>query len=106
MDSVDQRCPGAEAVRPAPEASEVLTIVNRRGLHARAAAKFVKLAARFDCEVEVKRNEATVCGQSIMGLMMLAASLGTTIEVRAYGAEAELAIVALGDLVRRKFDED
>ena len=89
-----------------PEVYEVLTICNMRGLHARAAAKFAKLAAQFDCDIEVRRNDQQVAAQSIMGLMMLAAGPGTTIEVCAYGREAEDALAALADLVKRKFDED
>ncbi|WP_207462411.1 HPr family phosphocarrier protein [Azospirillum sp. SYSU D00513] len=89
-----------------PEASQTVTISNQRGLHARAAAKFVKLAATFDCEVEVRRGETQVSGESIMGLMMLAAGPGTSVELVAYGNDAEAAISALADLVTRKFDED
>ncbi|WP_029010704.1 HPr family phosphocarrier protein [Azospirillum halopraeferens] len=90
----------------APEVCQTVTICNQRGLHARAAAKFVKLAARFDCEIEVRRGETVVSGESIMGLMMLAAGPGTTVELCAYGREAEGAVAALADLVGRKFDED
>ena len=90
----------------APEVSETVTIVNRRGLHARAAAKFVKLASSFDAVVDVVRNDMVVSGQSIMGLMMLAAGPGATVVLRAYGAEAEQAVTALIDLIGRKFDED
>ncbi len=89
-----------------PEIRRTALICNQRGLHARAAAKFVKLAAQFDCDVEVERNETVVCGQSIMGLMMLAAGPGTTILLRARGNQAEPAIAALADLIGRKFDED
>jgi phosphocarrier protein len=89
-----------------PEVCEVVTIVNRRGLHARAAAKFAKLAAQFDCDIEIRRNDQQVAAQSIMGLMMLAAGPGCTIEICAYGQQAEDAIAALADLVKRKFDED
>ena len=88
------------------ETCEIVTISNRRGLHARAAAKFAKLAARFDCDIEVRRLDQQVAAQSIMGLMMLAAAPGCTIEICAYGREAEDAIAALADLVNRKFDED
>jgi phosphocarrier protein len=89
-----------------PEVCQTLTITNQRGLHARAAAKFVKLVAKFDCEIEVRRGETVVSGESIMGLMMLAAGPGTTVELCGYGAEAEAAIGALADLILRKFDED
>lgn len=84
----------------------VVTIVNGRGLHARAAAKFVKLAAEFEAEVEVARDETRVAGSSIMGLMMLAAGPGTRLELSARGSEAAAALAALAALVERKFDED
>ncbi|MGQ9368083.1 HPr family phosphocarrier protein [Azospirillum sp. ST 5-10] len=89
-----------------PEVCRTVTICNQRGLHARAAAKFVKLAGRFACEVEVRRGETLVSGVSIMGLMMLAAGPGTTVELCAHGIEAEAAVAALADLIARKFDED
>lgn len=89
-----------------PEVCQTVTICNQRGLHARAAAKFVKLADRFDCEIEVRRGETQVSGVSIMGLMMLAAGPGTTVELCAYGTDAEAAVAALADLIARKFDED
>ncbi len=88
------------------EVSDTVTICNQRGLHARAAAKFVKLVAKFDAEVEVERNDMVVSGQSIMGLMMLAASQGCNVKLRAKGKEATQVIAALVDLVGRKFDED
>ena len=88
------------------ETCEIVTISNRRGLHARAAAKFAKLASRYDCDIEVRRLDQQVAAQSIMGLMMLAAATGCTIEICAYGRDAEEAIAALTDLVNRKFDED
>ncbi|MBK3735287.1 phosphocarrier protein [Azospirillum brasilense] len=89
-----------------PEICQTVTISNQRGLHARAAAKFVKLVATFDCEIEVRRGETQVSGESIMGLMMLAAGPGTSVELYAYGREAEEAMAALVDLITRKFDED
>jgi phosphocarrier protein len=82
------------------------TIVNSRGLHARAAAKFVKLAETFDAEVVVANRGQEVSGRSIMGLMMLAASPGTTIEMAAAGPQAAAALEALGQLIADKFDED
>ena len=82
------------------------TIANRRGLHARAAAKFVKLAATFDAQVTVGHRGTEVSGLSIMGLMMLAAAPGCCIEMKATGAQAVEALDALCDLVDRKFDED
>ncbi len=80
-------------------------IVNLRGLHARAAAKFVKLADTFDARVEVTKDDLTVTGTSILGLMMLAAATGSMLEMRAVGAEASQAIEALAALVARGFDE-
>jgi len=81
-------------------------IVNERGLHARASAKFVKLAAGFDAEVRVSRDGQTVDARSIMGLMMLAAGPGAVIEIAADGAEADEAVEALAALVAARFDED
>ncbi|MDR6292632.1 MULTISPECIES: HPr family phosphocarrier protein [Inquilinus] len=86
--------------------TKTVTIINQRGLHARAAAKFVKLAAEFEAEIWVERNGSEVGGQSIMGLMMLAAGPGSTIDIAATGAQAEAALAALVSLVERGFDED
>ncbi|MFP6746161.1 MAG: HPr family phosphocarrier protein [Alphaproteobacteria bacterium] len=83
-----------------------ISIINRRGLHARAAAKFVNCAERFEAEIYVTRQGVEVPGRSIMGLMMLAAAPGTVIEVRAVGADAAEAIAALEALTANKFDED
>ena len=84
----------------------VATICNQRGLHARAAARFVKTAAQFDAEIRVRKNGTEVSGSSIMGLMMLAAAPGTAIELSASGREAEAALTALANLVECKFNED
>lgn len=84
----------------------VLTICNKRGLHARASAKFVNCVEQFEATVTVTREGQSVGGTSIMGLMMLAASIGTTIEVSASGPEAEPALVALTNLVNDRFGED
>ena len=81
-------------------------IVNERGLHARASAKFVKLAGTFQSQVSVTREDQTVDALSIMGLMMLAAGPGCCIDIEAEGAEAEAAVEALRVLVSAKFDED
>ena len=81
-------------------------IINRRGLHARAAAKFVKTADSFSAEIEVTRCGQTVSGRSIMGLMMLAASPGCTIDIEAAGADAPQAMDALVALIGNRFDED
>lgn len=82
------------------------TILNLRGLHARASSKFVQLAEKFDAEISVTKDSATVGATSILGLMMLAASLGSTITLTASGQEAEKALDALCDLIDTGFDED
>lgn len=82
------------------------TIQNKRGLHARAAAKFAATANAFTCDIEVERNGQSVPGRSIMGLMMLAASTGTDITVRANGDDADAALDAIGALITDKFEED
>ena len=82
-----------------------LTIVNRRGLHARASAKFVKCAEAFQAEVLVCKDDDVVVATSIMGLMMLGASLGSEITLQATGPDAEDALAALTLLVKDKFDE-
>jgi phosphocarrier protein len=87
-------------------ASRTVEIVNKRGLHARASAKFVKLATEFDAEVRVSRDGAVVDARSIMGLMMLAAGPGCCIEIEAEGDQAEEAVHALAELVSGKFEED
>lgn len=89
-----------------PAHRRTVTIANRRGLHARAAARFVKLAGTFDAEISVARNEMVIRGDSIMGLMMLAAAAGCRIELMASGREAEAALSALSALVANGFDED
>ncbi len=89
-----------------PSAQTVVTILNERGLHARAAAKFVKLAGSFDAEVTVVKNGTTVSGSSILGLMMLAAAPGCELELRAQGPAATAALGALAELIAKKFDED
>ena len=86
--------------------SRVVTIQNQRGLHARASAKFVKVAGAYDAEVSVRKNDTEVSGISIMGLMMLAASPGSQIELRATGPAAEDVVNALTALIVSKFDED
>jgi phosphocarrier protein len=85
--------------------SRVLTIPNKRGLHARAAAKFVTLAERFSASVEVVKDGQAVAAQSIMGLMMLGAGQGSTIELRAEGWDAKEALDALAALIEAGFDE-
>lgn len=86
--------------------SQELEIKNLRGLHARAAAAFVKTAENFDAEIEVERLGQQVSGRSIMGLMMLAAAKGTTIKVSVSGNQAQAAMEAIAALVNNKFGED
>ncbi len=83
-----------------------VVVRNQRGLHARAAAKFVKLAERFNASVTVVKQDSEVPGSSIMGLMMLAAGPGCELELRASGPAAEAAVAALAALVEAKFEED
>lgn len=82
-----------------------LTICNKKGLHARATAKFVQTAGRFASEITVSRNGETVGGTSIMGILTLGAAIGSTITVAAVGEDAEAAVQALADLVADKFGE-
>ena len=88
------------------KAARTVEIVNERGLHARASAKFVKLAGGFDAEVTVSREGQTVDARSIMGLMMLAAGPGSHITISAEGPEARDAVEALAELVTNRFEED
>ena len=83
-----------------------LKIVNDKGLHARASAKFVETVERFDASAAVSRDGMTVSGDSIMGLMMLAAAYGTHIEVTTKGREAEALATALAELVGNRFGEE
>jgi phosphocarrier protein HPr len=83
-----------------------LAIINQRGLHARASAKFVKCAEGFDADIQVSRDGQTVPATSIMGLMMLAAAMGTSVTVSASGPQAEAAVEALTKLVASRFDEE
>jgi phosphocarrier protein HPr len=87
-------------------ATAVLKIVNKKGLHARASAKFTQTCERFNAEVKVTRGSETVGGTSIMGLMMLAAAAGTTIKVEATGSEAGAVVAALTKLVENGFGEE
>ena len=86
--------------------SRTVEIINERGLHARASAKFVKVASGFDAEVMVSREGQSVDARSIMGLMMLAAGIGSTIDIAAEGPEAEAALDALCALIANRFDEE
>jgi phosphocarrier protein HPr len=84
---------------------EVLTLRNRLGLHARAAAKFVHIAANFEAKITITKDGDEVDGKSILGLLLLAAGKGTPLVVRAEGTDEEQALAALRALVDRKFDE-
>jgi phosphocarrier protein len=107
--SEDDDAPPANDARTAvpPDAiSRELLIINKRGLHARASAKFVQMVERFNAEIWVTRGGETVGGTSIMGLMMLSAGPGTTILVSAKGPEAQAALDAITALVADKFNEE
>ena len=91
---------------PAGAVSRELLIINKRGLHARASAKFVQLVEKFSAEVWVTRGGETVGGTSIMGLMMLAAGPGTTVTVSAIGPQAQAVVDAIAALVADKFNEE
>jgi len=93
------------AADPTP-AQATVDICNARGLHARASAKFVKLASTFEADVRVTREGVTVNALSIMGLLMLGAGIGSTIEISATGVDAAAAVAALGELVTARFEED
>ena len=82
-----------------------VTIINKLGLHARAAAKFVNLAARFEAHVCVRRDAQEVNAKSIMGVMMLAASKGVTVEIEATGDDAQSAVLQLEQLINDRFGE-
>ncbi|HTV90426.1 MAG TPA: HPr family phosphocarrier protein [Stellaceae bacterium] len=94
------------AANHAATARRSATICNQKGLHARAAARFVKTAAQFDAEIWVRKNGTCVSGRSIMGLMMLAAAAGACIELSATGHDAAAAVETLARLIECKFDED
>ncbi len=88
------------------DTSRVIKIINKRGLHARASAKFVKCLEQFDAEVRVSKDGHVVGGTSIMGLMMLAASPGSAIHVSASGPQAAEALEAIEQLVEERFGEE
>ena len=85
--------------------SRTVEVRNKRGLHARASAKFVTLAAQIDAQIEVEKDGTTVCGTSIMGLMMLGAAMGDSITISATGLGAEQAVAELSALVEALFNE-
>ncbi|MDA1324703.1 MAG: HPr family phosphocarrier protein [Proteobacteria bacterium] len=91
---------------PSPVVSRSVTICNRRGLHARAAARIAKLAEDFSADISVGANGLTVSALSIMGLMLLAAGPGTEVEIEATGAAAEEAVAALVAMIESRFHED
>ncbi|PCI38969.1 MAG: HPr family phosphocarrier protein [Rhodospirillaceae bacterium] len=91
---------------PQTKKDRTLIICNERGLHARAAAKFVKLAGEFEAVLTVEKDGQSVDGRSIMGLMMLAAGIGTTIHVAGKGTQASAALDAVEALIADKFGED
>ena len=102
--SRERECPPA----PIPDGILVreLPIVNRKGLHARASAKFVQTVERYDSDVTVTRGGETVGGRSIMGLLTLGAAQGTTITVTAQGEDAEACLQGIADLLANRFGED
>ena len=83
-----------------------IEIINKLGMHARAAAKFVKLASTFDCQVDIERNGRRVNGKSIMGVMMLAASKGSQVTIYTDGEDAAQSLDQLEELINNRFDED
>lgn len=87
------------------QAHRSVTIVNKLGLHARAAAKFVTLASRFNSDIQLVRDGRAVNAKSIMGVMMLAAGKGVSLELRAAGEDAEQAVAELEQLIKERFGE-
>src|SRR3954447_8617973 len=104
--SNDAASPAERADLSARAVVREIPIINKRGLHARASAKFVKMVENFDADVTVSKGSESVGGNSIMGLMMLSAGPGTSITVSATGRDAEAAVAALAELVGSKFNED
>ena len=98
--------PSGDRLSDAAPITRVVQICNRKGLHARASAKFVQLVEKFDADVRVKRGNEVVGGTSIMGLMMLAAGPGTSITIEASGNQAAEVVDALAALVSGRFTED
>jgi phosphocarrier protein HPr len=82
------------------------TIVNEKGLHARASAKFVDMVEQFDASATIEKDGVDACGDSIMGLLMLVASKGTQVDITTEGAQAQELLNALGELIANRFDED
>ena len=97
----------SEAAAQTPStARRTVEICNQKGLHARAAARFVKTAAQFEADIWVRKNGTAVSGRSIMGLMMLAAASGALVKISATGPDAATAVETLARLIECKFDED
>lgn len=94
------------AMEAIPSCVLLVEVANMRGLHARAAARFVRLAEAFDVQVEVRHAQRSVVGTSLMGLLLLGAGKGSTLEIACHGRTAYEACEALADLVRRRFDEE
>ena len=86
--------------------SREVQITNKRGLHARASAKFVNLASEIDAQIEVEKDGNRVCGTSIMGLMMLGAAMGDTIVIHVHGMHADAALEKMVELVEKRFGEE
>ena len=82
------------------------TIVNEKGLHARASAKFVDMVEQFDASATIEKDGLDACGDSIMGLLMLVASKGTQVDITTEGAQAQELLTALGELIANRFGED
>jgi phosphocarrier protein HPr len=82
------------------------TIVNEKGLHARASAKFVDIVEQFDASATIEKDGVDACGDSIMGLLMLVASKGTQVDIKTEGAQAQELLTALGELIANRFGED
>ena len=103
---MEEDCDCPEVEIPAGALYGEFEIVNKKGLHARATAKFVQCAARYDADITVSRCGETVGGDSIMGILTLGAGLGSTITVAARGRQANEALDALAELVASRFGED
>lgn len=105
MDS-DADCQGVVLTPPEGALSRIMPIINKKGLHARATAKFVQCVDQFASEITVSRCGETVNGTSIMGILTLGAGIGTSITVVAHGPDAQAALDAIGALVANRFGED
>jgi len=104
--AIDPTSDGDQTADADTPVARSVTVRNKKGLHARASAKFVKCAELYDADIRVTRDDTTVVATSIMGLLMLAAGPGTVLQLSATGADAEAAIGALEALIRCGFDEE